>query len=121
MLHRNNQIRTARGMRPLRISSRLTAAAQNHARYMAATGSFSHYSNGGPSGRAATYGYRYGVRENIAMGQRGVEGAFSTWTASGAHYANLMSQSGVAGFGYAVGKNGVPYWVAVYGPEDGKE
>jgi uncharacterized protein YkwD len=101
------------------LSSRLTAAAQNHANYMARTGSFSHYSNGGPQGRVAMYGFRNGVRENIAMGQPSVDSAFNTWTASGAHYANMMSHSDVAGFGYAVGANGQGYWVAVYGSNDG--
>ena len=119
MLARNNATRTARGMRPMLLSARLTAAAQNHANYMARTGSFSHYSNGSPQGRVAAHGFRGGVRENIAMGQPSVEGAFNTWTASGAHYANMMSHSDVAGFGYALGSNGQAYWVAVYGNNDG--
>lgn len=119
MLARNNSTRTSRGMRPMFLSSRLTAAAQSHANYMARTGSFSHYSNGSPQGRVAQYGFRGGVRENIAMGQPSVESAFNTWTASGAHYANMMSHSDVAGFGYAVGSNGQAYWVAVYGNNDG--
>jgi uncharacterized protein YkwD len=119
MLARNNSTRTSRGMRPMSLSARLTAAAQNHANYMARTGSFSHYTNGGPQGRVAAHGFRGGVRENIAMGQPSVESAFNTWTASGAHYANMMSHSDVAGFGYAVGSNGQAYWVAVYGNNDG--
>jgi uncharacterized protein YkwD len=119
MLARNNATRTSRGLRAMSLSSRLTAAAQNHANYMARTGSFSHYTNGGPQGRVAAYGFRGGVRENIATGQPSVEGAFNTWTASGAHYANMMSHSDVAGFGYAVGANGQAYWVAVYGNNDG--
>ena len=119
MLARNNSTRTSRGMRPMSLSARLTAAAQNHANFMARTGSFSHYTNGGPQGRVAAHGFRGGVRENIAMGQPSVESAFNTWTASGAHYANMMSHSDVAGFGYAVGSNGQAYWVAVYGNNDG--
>jgi len=119
MLARNNAVRTSRGMRPMILSGRLTAAAQNHANYMARTGSFSHYTNGSPQSRVAANGFRGGVRENIAMGQPTVDSAFSTWTASGAHYANMMSHSDVAGFGYAVGANGQAYWVAVYGNNDG--
>jgi uncharacterized protein YkwD len=119
MLTRNNATRTSRGMRPMILSARLTAAAQNHANYMARTGSFSHYTNGSPQGRVAQYGFRGGVLENIATGQPTVESAFNTWTASGAHYANMMSHSDVAGFGYAVGSNGQAYWVAVYGNNDG--
>jgi uncharacterized protein YkwD len=119
MLARNNSTRTSRGMRPMSLSARLTAAAQNHANYMARTGSFSHYTNGSPQGRVAAHGFRGGVLENIATGQPSVESAFNTWTASGAHYANMMSHSDVAGFGYAVGANGQAYWVAVYGNNDG--
>jgi uncharacterized protein YkwD len=119
MLARNNAIRTSRGMRPTFLSSRLTAAAQNHANYMARTGTMNHYTNGGPQARAAMYGFRGGVRENIAMGQPSVDSVFSTWTASGGHYANMMSHSDVAGFGYAVGANGQPFWVAVYATNDG--
>jgi len=119
MLARNNATRTSRGMRPMSLSARLTAAAQNHANYMARTGSFSHYTNGSPQGRVAQHGFRGGVLENIATGQPTVDSAFNTWTSSGAHYANMMSHSDVAGFGYAVGSNGQAYWVAVYGNNDG--
>ena len=44
MLHENNRLRAQVGLRSHRISPELTKAAQDHANYMAATGSFSHYS-----------------------------------------------------------------------------
>jgi len=121
MLAENNQIRVANRLRPHRISGRLSAAAQNHANYMAQTGSFSHYTNGDPAGRAAIYGHRGGVRENIAMGQRDPRTAFATWNASSGHFTNLCSNSDLAGFGYAVGQQGQKYWVALYGMSDGEE
>ena len=121
LLQEHNQLRVSKGLAPLRISARLSAAAQNHANYMARTRSFGHYCNGTPSSRAVLYGYRDGVRENIAFGQPGPKSVFATWAASDKHYLNLMSQSDLAGFGYARGQNGQIYWVAMYGPADGVE
>ena len=121
MLQENNQLRVSKGLTPLRISARLSAAAQNHANHMARTRSFSHYCNGSPSSRAALYGYCCGVRENIAFGQPNPQTAFATWAASDKHYVNLMSESDLAGFGYARAQNGQIYWVAMYGPADSVE
>ncbi|MEX2174680.1 MAG: CAP domain-containing protein [Pirellulaceae bacterium] len=114
MLQRNNNIRRRAGLWPHRINPALTAAAQDHANYMARTGQFSHYTNGGPQVRANRYGFRGGVRENIAYGTRSVDGAFNMWTNSGAHYASIVSGTTEAGFGYAVGSSGQVYWVGVY-------
>jgi uncharacterized protein YkwD len=115
MLGRNNELRRGRGLRPHRINPELTKAAQDHAVYMARTGNFSHYSNGGPQGRASRWGFRGMVRENIAWGQHDVGDAFHTWQNSGGHWASIVSNTTDAGFGYAVGANGRGYWVAVYG------
>ena len=117
MLGRNNLIRGRMGLRPHRMNPALTRAAQDHANYMAATGSFSHYTNGGPQYRAQRYGFRGGVRENIAFNQRSVDSAFATWQGSGAHMASIVSGTTDAGFGYAVAPNGATYWVAVYGTD----
>jgi hypothetical protein len=89
---------------------------------MARTGQFSHYVNSGPQGRASKYGFRGGVRENIAYGTRSVSGAFNMWVNSSGHYASIVSGTAEAGFGYAVSKNGLAYWVGVYGtPPKGDE
>src|SRR5262245_30134419 len=114
MLVRNNNIRRRVGLRPHRINPALTAAAQDHANYMAKTGQFSHYTNLGPQGRANKHGFRGGVLENIATGG-GLDNAFVMWTNSGAHYASIVSGTTDAGFGYAVGPNGQTYYVGVYG------
>jgi uncharacterized protein YkwD len=114
MLVRNNNIRRRVGLRPHRMNPALTAAAQDHANYMARTGQFSHYTNLGPQGRANKYGFGGGVLENIAMGG-GLDNAFVMWTNSGAHYASIVSGTSDAGFGYAVGPNGGTYFVGIYG------
>ncbi len=114
MLRRNNDIRRRVGLFPHRINPALTAAAQDHANYMARTGQFSHYVNGGPQYRANKFGFRGGVRENIAYGTTTVDGAFNMWQNSGAHYASIVSGTTEAGFGYAVGAGGLVYWVGVY-------
>ena len=110
------------GLRPQRINPALTKAAQDHANYMAATGDFSHYTNGGYQYRAQKYGFKGGVLENIAAGFGTVDATFNTWQASGGHYASIVSGTSEAGFGYAVGRNGGTYWVGVYGsPAQGDE
>jgi hypothetical protein len=114
MLRRNNDIRRRAGLFAHRINPALTAAAQDHANYMASTGQFSHYVNGGPQYRANKFGFRGGVRENIAYGVATHDGAFNMWQASGAHYASIVSGTTEAGFGCAVGPSGQVYWVGVY-------
>lgn len=121
MLAQNNAVRARRGLRPHRLSSRLNQAAQNQANYMAQSGSFSHYSNGGPQSRARMAGYGGGVRENIAMGQSSVSTVFTDWQNSSGHYASIVSDTDLAGFGYARSSSGQGYWVAVYGRSDGRE
>ena len=115
MLEENNRHRASVGLVLERISPQLTQAAQDHANYMAATGSFSHYSNGGPAGRAQRYGYPYAAAENIAMGQQSVSEAFQSWRTSSGHWANITSGASEAGFGFAISANGTPYWVGMYG------
>ena len=121
MLRRNNDIRRRAGLQPQRMNPALTKAAQDHANYMAQTGQFSHYVNGGPTGRAQKYGFQGGVRENIAMGTHSIDGAFGMWQASSPHYASIVSGTTDAGFGYAVSPNGQGYWVGVYATSFGDD
>jgi uncharacterized protein YkwD len=115
MLEENNRLRASVGRAPQQMSSELTQAAQDHARYMARTGNFSHQSNGGPQGRATRYGFAGLSGENIAMGQPTVVSAFQSWRSSSGHWANIISGASLAGFGYAVAPDGSTYWVAMYG------
>lgn len=115
MLKRNNQLRATRNLKPHELSPELVKAAQDHAWYMARTGNFSHYSNLGPQGRARKYGFNAFVRENIGWGYKDVNRVFNGWRNSGAHWSAIISNTKLAGFGYAISKSGNPYWVAVYG------
>lgn len=115
MMEENNRLRASVGLPPQKISPELTKAAQDHAWFMARTGSFSHFSNGGPDGRAARHGFHGLVAENIAMGQPTVRSAFHSWRASGGHWSNIISNHRLAGFGYGLSPHGERYWVAVYG------
>ncbi|MHB0959924.1 MAG: CAP domain-containing protein [Pirellulaceae bacterium] len=115
MLKENNRLRASAGRSAQQMSAALTRAAQNHARYMARTGNFSHESNGGPQGRAMRYGFSSLAGENIAMGQPTVTSAFQSWRTSSGHWANIVGSASRAGFGYAIGPDGSTYWVAMYG------
>lgn len=115
MMDESNRLRGQVGLPPQTISPELTKAAQDHAWYMAKTGSFSHFSNGGPDGRAVRHGYTGSAAENIAMGHRTVKEVFQGWKASSGHWANIRSSARIAGFGYAVSRDGSGYWVGMYG------
>ena len=115
MLEENNRLRASVGLPPQKMSPELTKAAQDHAWYMARTGDFSHYSNGGPDGRAARHGFHGLAGENIAMGQPTVSSAFQSWRSSSGHWSNIISHNTLAGFGYGISPDGSSYWVAMYG------
>jgi uncharacterized protein YkwD len=115
MLEENNRLRASVGLSPQTLSPDLTKAAQDHAWFMARTGSFSHFSNGGPDGRAARHGFGGLVAENIAMGQPTINSVFQSWRASGGHWSNIISSNRLAGFGYGISPSGEKYWVAMYG------
>ncbi len=115
MLAENNRLRASVGLPAQQLSPELTKAAQDHAWYMARTGSFSHQSNGGPSGRAARHGFHGFAGENIAMGQPTIRSVFQSWRTSSGHWSNIISHNRLAGFGYGISPNGERYWVAMYG------
>jgi len=116
MLQRSNGIRGRVGLGGHRLNPALCQAAQNHAEYMAATGSFSHDTNLGYVGRARRFGFRGNVRENIGWNYANIDQAFAAWQASGGHYAAIVGpDTSEAGFGYARSRSGQTYWVSVYG------
>jgi uncharacterized protein YkwD len=116
MWQRNNQLRASAGRPPVAMSPTLTKAAQDHAWFMANSGQFSHEGNGGMVGRVRKYGGTHSsLSENIAWNQQSVVGVFQSWQNSPGHWSNICSNCREAGFGYAVGRNGQTYWVAVFG------
>jgi uncharacterized protein YkwD len=95
-----NSLRAQHGLAPLRISSRLSAAARQHSAEMAARGYFSHDSANGSSfdKRIARY-YRIGgsrywsVGENLLWSSPNVDagGALTMWWNSPEHRKNMLS------------------------------
>jgi uncharacterized protein YkwD len=97
-----NVVRRQHGLRPLRLSPSLSAAAAQHSRSMADAGYFSHNSADGSAfwrrirrfyaqGR---YGY-WSVGENLLWASPDVDatGALTMWMASPEHRANLLNRN----------------------------
>jgi uncharacterized protein YkwD len=102
LLRAINQTRAQHGLRALRWSARLKAAANQHSASMAAKGYFSHDSlNGGAFWRriAGFYGYRgyrqWSVGENLLWSSPDVSpgGALRMWMNSPPHRENLLSRT----------------------------
>jgi uncharacterized protein YkwD len=98
VLERINAVRHDHGLRPLRLSAQLTAAAAQHTEEMGEDGYFAHESAGhaslGPRLRR-WYPVLHGswaVGENLLWSSPsiGAAGAVATWLGSPAHRANLL-------------------------------
>lgn len=121
MLAHSNAIRMAAGKPPQALDERLCRAAQEQADYLARTGQFDHYANGNPRSRAAKHGFPVAnendiaaVQENIAGGFQTAANAFKGWTGSQGHYAAILADRPLCGFGVAQDRS---RWVALYGNE----
>jgi uncharacterized protein YkwD len=112
-----NSHRARNGLRPFRLSPKLSRAARRHSRAMARRNFFSHDSLGGASfvDRIRSTGYLRGVRswsvgENIAYGsgRRSTPASIGrAWMNSAGHRANILSRSYRAiGIGIAAGTPG---------------
>ncbi len=98
-----NAARAEAGCGPLRVNSKLTAAARSHASAMAEQNFFGHAGKDGSrfSGRIAQQGYSYrSIAENIAAGQKSASQVMSSWMKSAGHRRNIlncgMSETGIA-------------------------
>lgn len=96
-----NDVRRAHGLRPLRISSRLTRAANAHARSMEARGFFAHSTPRGETfGQrirrfyAPTASARWGAGENLLWASPDIEAAAAVqlWLESPPHRRNLLDR-----------------------------
>ena len=100
VLQQLNAIRTAHGLKPLRLNTRLGAAAAQHSREMAADGYFEHESQDGTAfwkrvGRyyaSGSYGY-WSVGENLLWSSPDVDPAkaLELWMHSPEHRANILA------------------------------
>jgi uncharacterized protein YkwD len=105
---------------PLRISSALTDAAEEHAGDMVRRQFFEHRGSDGsqPKDRVRRAGYRSKLTgENIAFGPQSAEEVVAGWLDSPGHCANIMEpRFEDIGVGLAVGrKRGDTYWVQEFG------
>jgi uncharacterized protein YkwD len=105
---------------PLKISTSLTDAAENHARDMAKRKYFEHRGRDGsqPKDRVLRAGYQSRLTgENIALGPQSAEEVVAGWLDSPGHCANIMDSRFVdIGVGLATGKQrGQVYWVQEFG------
>lgn len=99
LLAAHNAERKKRNKEPLVINSKLTAAAQKHAEWMADHHRMTH---GNPFARIRAEGYEYSyAAENIAAGQQSVATVMRAWMGSFGHRANILgSQYEEVGFGF---------------------
>lgn len=123
LLGRINALRSSLGTHNYTLNSALTAAAQNHAEWMASTGSISHTQPDGstPSSRAASYGYpSRAVSENIYMGTNATaDTAWGWWLNSPIHYRGITNAAYTEiGIAAANGTNGRAF-VLVFGNPNG--
>jgi uncharacterized protein YkwD len=123
LLGRMNTLRSSLGLAPYSLNASLSAAAQDHAQWMADTGQIVHTRPDGstPRSRASAAGYGSGwVSENIFMGGRaGAGDAWNFWLNSPIHYAGLTNASyRDVGIGSASGASGRTF-VLVFGNPGG--
>jgi uncharacterized protein YkwD len=102
-----NAARAAFGRGPLRLDSRLNAAASAHSRDMLATSRMDHRGSDGsdPGARISRAGYRWRTyRENVAAGQGSAREVVVTWMNSAGHRANILADEVTqVGVGFAGG------------------
>jgi uncharacterized protein YkwD len=92
-----NNERTRVGLASLTLDSRLSCAAQGHARYMSRAGRCSHTGSGGSTfiQRIEACGYRSWsyLGENVACGHSTWSAAMRGWMNSSGHRANILSRN----------------------------
>ena len=98
----HNRLRAEAKLPPLEVSTKLTAAAEKHAKDMAAHEKMTHKGSDGSTSikRIVAKGYNYRrAGENIAAGEFSVDGLMKGWMESPHHKRNILgsySQIGVA-------------------------
>lgn len=122
LLPRINNLRAAKGLPAYAPHPSLTAAANNHARWMADSGEIFHYQQdgSGPRTRAVNAGFPSNwISENIYRGASALT-AWDFWLNSPVHYAGIVSPNyDKIGIGSASGARGNTY-VLVFGNSTGR-
>lgn len=110
-----NAARKDAGCAPLKADASLTAAAQGHAKDMAARDYFEHTTPEGVTfdQRIRNAGYSRPGAENIAQGSQTAEGVMELWLNSPGHRANILNCD-LTAIGVGLDRNGF-YWVQNFG------
>src|SRR5438105_5298071 len=114
----HNRIRTQAKLPTLEVSERLQAAAEAHARDMAARRKMTHTGSRGsrPPDRIKAQGYPYRrAGENIAAGQYTVDRLMKGWMDSPPHKRNILGGFSQIGVGCAIAQDGKRYWCVTFG------
>ena len=114
----HNRIRAEAKLPPLELSTKLQAAAEQHAKDMAAQGKMTHKGSDGSSSihRISAKGYKYRrAGENIAAGHFTVEALMKGWMESPHHKRNILGSFSQIGVACATGENGKRYWCVTFG------
>jgi uncharacterized protein YkwD len=114
----HNRIRTEAKRPALAISSKLQAAAERHARDMAAQDKMTHKGSDGSSPiiRITDEGYPYRrAGENIAAGRFSTERLMKGWMESPHHKRNILGSFSQIGVACATAESGKRYWCVTFG------
>jgi uncharacterized protein YkwD len=114
----HNRIRTEAKLPALAISAKLQAAAERHAKDMAARDQMTHKGGDGtsPIDRIKATGYPYRrAGENVAAGRFAVEGLMKGWMESPHHKRNILGSYSQIGVACATGESGKRYWCVTFG------
>ncbi len=114
----HNAERRAAGLRSLRVSAKLEAAARAHALDMARRGTMSHTGGDGTSAldRIKRAGYRYRrAGENIARGKFTTAKLMAGWMDSPPHRLNILGSYTEIGAAFATDDRGRAYWCIDFG------
>jgi uncharacterized protein YkwD len=114
----HNRLRTEAKLSRLVVSVKLQAAAQRHAKDMAAQGKMAHTGSdhSEPMDRIKATGYQYRrAGENIAAGRFGIERLMKGWMDSPPHKRNILGSFSQIGVAYATAVDGKRYWCVTFG------
>jgi uncharacterized protein YkwD len=114
----HNRIRVEAKLPTLSVNSKLQAAAERHAKDMAARDRMTHNGRDGstPIERIKATGYAYRrAGENIASGGITIERLMKGWMDSAPHKRNILGSFSQIGVACATGESGKRYWCVTFG------
>jgi uncharacterized protein YkwD len=118
VLAAHNRIRAEAKLPPLSVSAKLQAAAEVHAKDMAAQKKMSHTGSDGTTvlerTKARNYRY-YRVGENIAHGRYTTARLMKGWMDSPPHKRNILGSFSQIGVACATAEDGKRYWCVTFG------